>query len=105
MNIMRQLALTVGLGLTGSVAGSVPGWSAPLSVPQDAAAVVRNYVSPPSPKVPNSTAPNEGRAELFFGTMGEIGGKAAAGAISGAIGAAEAGGAAAGASAAGGTLG
>jgi hypothetical protein len=109
MNIMRQLVLTVGLGLTGSVAGSVPAisggtaHSAPLSVPQDSATVVRNYVSRPSPKGPNSTASNEGRAEVFFGTMGEIGGKTAAGAISGAIGAAKAGGAAAGASAAGGT--
>jgi hypothetical protein len=112
MTIMRQLILVAGLVLPGSssFAGSMPAISgsgtthpAPLSVPPDSATAVQNYVSTPSPKGSNSTASNEGRAEVLFGTMGEIGGKAAAGAISGAVGAAQVGRATAGAIAGGGT--
>lgn len=83
MTIVRKLVVIANFAATSTaaLAGSMPtisggGTAHPTPLSSSQAATVRSYVSSPSVNVPKSTAPNEGRAELFFSTIGDIGGKA-----------------------------
>lgn len=83
MTIVRKLVLVANFAAisTATLAGSMPeisggGTARPMPLSSSQASAVRSYVSPSPANVPKSTAPNEGRAELFFNTLGDIGGKA-----------------------------